>query len=432
MTIKTDIKTLEKNKVELTVAVPADKFKKAIGEAYRLISAKAKIPGFRAGKVPARIIDTYYGKDYVLQQALESGLPNFYSQAVHDSGIKPIDRPDIEILSAEENKELKFKAQVEVEPEVKLPAYKDLKVELKNEKVKSEDVEAQLGIIKNRFAEIKPAAGKVAEEGDFVLINFDGEVEGKIFEGGSAENYLLELGSKTFFEDFEKQLAGSKAGDIKNISVQMPPNVPNPEIAGKLASFKVLVKEVKVKELPELTDKFVKEITGFEKVEALKSEIKNDLQKAADKKAENEYRQEALRQLAEKSKVDIPSSLIEQTLGEMLTEFEMALKNQGITKEHYLKTNNVTEEELRKTWQKPAAERAREQLALRTLIEQEKITVSDEELNKAIDEFSKNEEKPLTRKELEEKGLMGYLKSNLIYKKTLDLLVNKIEKEKQK
>jgi len=432
MTIKTELKTLEKNKVELTVAVTADKFKEAIGQAYRSISAKAKIPGFRAGKVPARIIDTYYGKGYVLQQALEDGLPNFYSQAVHDSGIRPITRPDIEILSAEENKELKFKAQVEVEPEVKLPGYKDLKVELKKEKVKSEDVEAQLDTIKNRFAEIKPAAGKVAEEGDFVLINFDGEVDGKIFEGGSAENYLLELGSMTFFEGFEKQLVGSKAGDIKSISVNMPPNIPNAEIAGKVAIFKVLIKEVKVKELPELTDKFVKEITGFEKVEALKSEIKNDLQKALDRKAQNEYRLAALRQLAEKSEAAIPPSLTEQTLGEMLQEFEAALKNQGITKEHYLKTNNVTEEELRKKWQKPAEERTREQLALKALIEQEKIDVTDEEINKAIEEFSKNEEKPLSRKELEEKGLIGYLKSNIIYNKTLDLLVEKIEKEKQK
>ncbi|KKL58539.1 hypothetical protein LCGC14_2224350, partial [marine sediment metagenome] len=242
MSIKTSSKKLKENQVELSVEVSGEKFKEAVANSYKEISKKAKIPGFRAGKIPAKVIESNYGKDYVIQQALEKSIPVFYSQAVHESGIQPIDTPQIEVVSAEEGKELKFKAQVQVEPKAELPSYKDIKVEFEKPKVGQEEIKGQLDMVRNRFAELNPAPNKVADEGDHVMINFDGTVDGKAFEGGSAQNFMVEIGSKTLMPEFEKQLVGSKAGDIKNIVLQMPPQLPNEEIAGKTANFKVLVK----------------------------------------------------------------------------------------------------------------------------------------------------------------------------------------------
>ncbi len=428
MTIKTEVKTTEKNNVELTVEVPVETFKKSVAGAYRSISAKAKIPGFRAGKIPAKVIDNYYGKGYVLQQALEDSLPDYYSQAVHETKIRPIDRPDIEIISLEEEKELKFKAKVEVEPDVKLPNYKEIKVEQEKLKVKDDEIDAQIDMIRNRFAELNPAPDKVAEKSDHVLINFDGTVDGKAFEGGSAQNFLLEIGSNTLVPEFEAQLIGAKSGDIKDVKIQMPAGVPNKEIAGKEANFKVLVKEVKVKKLPELTDEFVKENTGMENVAALKKEIKEDLQKNLDKQSETQYQHALLEQLGQKSKIDLPEKMIEITIDEMIAEFEQSLKQQGSNKEHYLATTGLTEEKMREDMKKSAEARARQELAFKKFIESEKIEVNDKDLEEAIAELNTDKDKPLTSKDLEEKGLLGYLKSNVLYKKALDLLVKETQK----
>ncbi|TET54128.1 MAG: trigger factor [Actinobacteria bacterium] len=428
MTIKTELKKLEKNNVELLVEVPAEEIKKSVSQAYENISKKAKIPGFRTGKIPPQIIDSHFGKDYVKREALQTDLPKYYSQAVNDSKIKPIATPDIEIVKIEENKSLKFKAKVEVEPRVELPNYSEIKVEQKEEKVKKEQVEKQIEAIRDRFAELNKAPAKVASVGDYVLINFDGKVNGKEFEGGSAKNYLLEIGSKTLMPEFEEQLAGTKAGDIKQITFSIPVQNPNKEIAGKTASFKVLVKEVKVKKLPELTDKFVKEIVGFDSVKDLREQIEKDMQQALDKQEDNNYKIEALRQLAQKSKVDIPKSMVEETANQIMNEFEMTLKNQNANKEDYLKARKMTEEDLKKNFIKTAEVRTKEELVLKSIIEKEKLEVTDAEVSKKIDELSKEREKPISKEELEEKDLIGYLKSNILLNKALDMLVTKTTK----
>ncbi len=430
--MKTSSKKLDENKVELSIEVSDDKFKKAIADSYAEISKKAKIPGFRAGKIPSKVIDSHYGQGYALQQALEKSVPVFYSKAVHDSGIRPIETPQIEIVSAEEGKELKFKAQVQVEPAAELPDYKDIKIEFKRPKVNEDEIKGQLDMIRNRFAELNPAPSKVADEGDHLMINFDGTVDGKAFEGGSAQNFMVELGSKTLMPEFEKQLIGSKAGDIKNLVIQMPPQLPNKEIAGKSANFKVLVKEVKTKKLPELTDKFVKDNVGVESLSELKKEIKKDMQAALDKQSDNQYNFELVKQLAEKSKIDMPEQMIKMTIEDMMREFEESLKRQGATKEKYLQTTNTTEEDLRKNIENSAKERTRQEVAIKTLIEKEKIEVSDKELDKEIEALNKDKDKPMTRQELDEKGLLSYLKSNILYKNAVDILAKKVGEETKK
>ena len=429
MSIKTSSKKLKENQIELSVEVSGEKFKEAVANSYKEISKKAKIPGFRAGKIPAKVIESNYGKDYIIQQALEVSIPVFYSQAVHESGIQPIDTPQIEVVSAEEGKELKFKAQVQVEPKADLPAYKDIKVEFEKPKVGQEEIKGQLDMVRNRFAELNLAPNKVADEGDHVMINFDGTVDGKAFDGGSAQNFMVEIGSKTLMPEFEKQLVGSKAGDIKNIVLQMPPQLPNEEIAGKTANFKVLVKEVKTKKLPEMTDKFVKDNMGMDTVKDLEKEIKKDMQAALDKQSEGQYSFELAKQLAEKSKIEMPKKMIDLTIEDMMKEFEDSLKRQGTTKEHYLQSTKTSEEDLRKNIEKSAEERARQEVAIKTLIEKEKIEVTDKDIDKEIEALSKDKDKPMTRQELDEKGLLSYLKSNILYKKAVDLLATKVKEE---
>ncbi|RJQ33240.1 MAG: trigger factor [Actinobacteria bacterium] len=422
MTIKTQVKEIEENKVEIQVEIPIEQVKESIEAAYRALSKKAKIPGFRQGKVPPKVIDTQFGKGAVLEQALRDDLGKFYIQAVEETGIVPVNSPNIEIQEMAEEKPLKFTATVEVKPKVKLGNYKQLKTKKKLSKVEQKDIDAQLQMIRDKFANLEVAKNKVAQQQDYLLINFDGTINGKAFEGGSAKDYLLGLGSKTMVPGFEEQLVGSKAGEIKDIKITFPKDYPKEDLAGKIANFRVFIKEVKVKKLPELNEDFVKQLGEYKNLDELKKEIKVQLREQMDKKAEAEYKAEVLKEVSEQAKISIPKVMIDDMAKRLANEFDLSLRNQGASLEQYQKATGTSEADILKKFDKQAESTVKENLVLEAISEKENIEPTDEEVDAEVKKFAKDQDLDKVKKELEAKGLIDYLRTNLRYSKTLDWL----------
>ena len=241
-TIKTKKKT-GKNKVKLVIEISYNYFKKQIGNAYREVSKKAKISGFRKGKIPAHVLDVNFGKPYILQEAANRSISELYPEIIDASEFKPIDYPQINITQMEEDKSLEFEVEIEIEPEIVLPKYRGIKVNAVPIKVSDEELQVQIDNMRKNFAALEPVeSGALVEEGDFVTIDFKGMIEGREFEGGSAEDYSLEIGSKTLFPEFESSIVGMKKSDKKRMSLIIPGHISNRELTGKKADFEINVK----------------------------------------------------------------------------------------------------------------------------------------------------------------------------------------------
>lgn len=436
--METKVKKLKENNIELTVSVDSATFNESITRAYKSIAKKVSIPGFRKGKVPKNIIDQRVGKDAVYEEAIKENISDYYIEALDKSKVEPIDKPDIQITGVDDKKGLSFVAKIQVKPEVELGDYKKLDVKKEEAKVSEADVEKQIEVIKDKFASIEPVKGKPAEKGDYLIINFDGTVDGKEFEGGSAKDFMLEIGSNTLLPDFEKGLEGSKEGDIKEVGVTIPENYPKKDIAGKNAKFKVLVKEVKNKKLPEINDDFVKEQLGeFKSVDELKKEIRNDLKEQNEKLFEQQYQAKVLDAVAEKAKVKIPQIMIEDEINHLLSDFEYGLKVRGASLEDYYKMTGSDEKTMRENFKKEAEIRVKRNLVIDVISKKEKIDASEKEIAEEIDKIYKSGEKKDKsveefKKELESKGLLDYLKASLRHRKTLDFLVNQAQSNVRK
>lgn len=434
--MKTEVKKLKDNNIELNVSVPAEIFKKSIGQAYKDISKKVSIPGFRKGKIPAKVIDSKIGKEAVLEEAIRNNINNYYSDALEKSEIEPIDKPDIEITNVDETEGLFFTAKVQVKPEVMLKEYKSIKLEKPVVKITDADIDKQIDLIREKFASVEPSKGKNADKGDYVLINFDGTINGQPFEGGSAKDYLLEIGSNTLLPDFEKGLEGSRAGEIRDVKVVIPEDYPAKDIAGKTINFRVLIKEVKIKSLPVVDDEFVKvQLGGFENLSELKKEIKDDLINQAESTAENQYRTDIIDLATEKAEVNVPDKMIEDETEQLIDDFEYGLKIRGTDMESYLNMTNQNMDNIKDSFKEEAEKRVRRNLVIEAIAEKEKITPSEIEINaeiKKMYESSKNKSKNKLsfqdfKNDLKKRGLNGYVETSLRYRKTIDFLEKQAE-----
>lgn len=374
----------EGNQGVLTIEVDADKLNEGLDAAFKKVVKQVSVPGFRKGKMPRGMFEKRFGIESLYQDAIDILLPGAYENAIQETGIEPVDRPEIDVEQIEKGKPVIFKATVTVKPEVKLGEYKGLEVEKFDTNVTDEEVENELKSLQERHAElvIKETA---AENGDTVVMDFEGFVDDVPFEGGQADNYSLELGSGQFIPGFEEQLVGAAAGEEKDVEVTFPEDYHAAELAGKKAVFKVKVHEVKGKELPELDDEFAKDADDeVETLDALKEKIKTRLLDSKKHEAEHHVRDSVVEKAADNAEIDVPEVMVSNEVDRMMQEFEQRLQMQGMNLELYFQFSGQDENALREQMKEDAAKRVRMNLTLEAIAKQENIEVSPEEVDEEL------------------------------------------------
>lgn len=424
--MKTDVERLEeKNTVLLKIEVPAEVFDKEVDQAYKRIAGQLVIPGFRKGKIPKTIIDSRLGKQAVHEEAIQKAIPHYYVDAVKGADIEPVDKPEIDIVQVEENKPLIFTAKVTVKPEVKLGEYKGIEVEKPSVEPTEDEIKTQIENMKNNFASLEPVEDRPVNEGDFALIDFEGFIGDEPFEGGSSKDYLLEIGSGTFITGFEDQLVGVKKGEAKDIMVTFPEDYGSEELAGKEAKFKVTVKEIKDKKLPDLNDDFAKQV-GFDTVGELEADVKNKIAEVKEKYADTELKNRVVDVVTEAAEVDIPEAMVEQELDDMVEDFSSDVQRQGLTLKKYFELTGMTAGDLRKEWRDRAEQRVKNRLVLEAIADAENIEAAqedvDNEIKKAAEATGRDFEE--IKQIFEMKGTIGALKQRIAIGKTIDWLVD--------
>ncbi|MEH7451886.1 trigger factor [Gottfriedia acidiceleris] len=380
---------LEANVGLLTVEVEASEVDKGLDAAFKKVVKTINVPGFRKGKLPRPIFEQKFGIEALYNDALDVILPEAYSKAVVEVGIEPVDRPEVDVEQMEKGKTLIFKAKVTVKPEVKLGEYKGLEVEEMDATVTDEDVQAELTTLQERQAELVVKEDGTVENGNTAVIDFEGFVDGVAFEGGKGENYALEIGSGSFIPGFEEALIGTKSGVETDVNVTFPEEYHSAELAGKAATFKVTVHEIKAKELPELNDEFAKDVNDeVETLEDLKAKIKNDLVESKKSQAEGSLRDALVQKAAENAEIEIPDVMFESQVDRMVKDFEQRIAQQGLNLELYYQFTGTKEEDLRAQMRQDAEARVRIDLTIDAIIEAEKIDATEEEMNEELTRLS--------------------------------------------
>ncbi len=390
--MKTTLSELPDSRVRVEVEVPAEDVERATGRAARAMARETRMPGFRKGKAPPSLVIQRLGFAPVLEEAIREALPEWYEAALFDAGISPIGDPSIEMVStpAAEGEPLAFKFEVGVRPQAKLGDYKGLEVGRADKEVPGEIVDTEVERIREGFARLEPVE-RAAVEGDSLLIDFEGLLDGAAFEGGKADDYLLTLGSDQLIEGFEEQLTGAKAGEEREVEVKFPDDYQAEQLAGEDAVFKVKVKEVREKILPELDDDFAADASEFDTLEELRADIREKVGEALDSRAEEDFRIAAVDAAVEAATIEVPPDLVTARATERWERMERQLAQRGMDPNAFLQMQGKTREELIEE-SKPDAERELEREAVVTAIaEAEAIEVSDEELVEALEHSAEHE-----------------------------------------
>jgi trigger factor len=415
---------LEGNQGVLTIEVDAEKVTQGLDEAFKKVVKQVNVPGFRKGKMPRSMFEKRFGVESLYQDALDILLPDAYASAVEEAGIDPVDRPEIDIEQIEQGQPLIFTAKVTVKPEVKLGQYKGLEVEKINPTVTDEDVDNELKSLQERHAELAVKEEGTVENGDTVVMDFEGFVDGEAFEGGKAENYSLEVGSGQFIPGFEDQLVGLEAGAEKDVEVSFPEEYHAENLAGKPAVFKVKIHEIKAKELPALDDEFAKDVDEeVETLAELKTKTRERLETTKKTEAENHLRDTVIEKAAENAEVDVPEAMVNTELDRMLKEFEQRLQMQGMNLDLYYQFSGQDENALRDQMKEDAGKRVRINLTLEAITKAENIEVSEEEVNAELEKMAEMYSTPVESIKQMLGGLDG-IKEDLKFRKAIDLLVD--------
>ena len=415
---------LEGNKVELQVEIEPERVNEALEQAYKKVVKDIDISGFRKGKVPRKVLEARYGKEVLHKDALDILIPQGYSEALEETGIEPIDQPDIKDYNIEEDEPFTFTAEVEVTPDVELGEYKELEIEKEDAEVTEEEIEAEIDKARNQHSQLVSTDKEVVEEGDFVIIDFEGKKDGEKFPGGSAEEYSLEIGSNTFIPGFEEQLVGAKVGEELEINVTFPEDYNAQDLAGEEVVFDVDVKEIKEKQLPELDDEFAKEVSDYETFEEYKESIQERLQKNKEERTEREYENKLIEAASENAEVDVPAKMVEEELDKMYQNFAQSVSQQGMEVEDYLDYMGTDEEGWREQNREAAENRTRSNLILEAIAEKEGIEISEEEIEEQIEEIAENNDQDPEQIKafLQMQGQLDGLKDGLRMQKTIEYL----------
>ena len=378
------VEKLENNTAKLTIEVPAEEFDKAIMKAYQKNKNKFNVPGLRKGKVPYAMVEKMYGAAVFYEDAANYVIPDAYANAATESELEIVARPDINVTQIEKGKPFIFEAEVTLKPEIKLGKYKGVKVEAMDTTVTDEDVQAELDKVKEQNARLVAADDKAVEDGDQTTIDFEGFVDGEAFEGGKGEDYPLTIGSHSFIDTFEEQLIGKKVGEEVEVNVTFPEEYQAKELAGKPAMFKVTIKEIKVKEYPEIDDDFAQDVSEFDTLDEYKADIKKNLEDKKTQEAEADKESKVIEAIVKDSEMDIPEKMIEAQAQQMLEEFAQNIAMQGISFEQYLQFTGATVEQLREQVTPQAKARVESSLVLEAIVKAEKIEATDEEFDEEV------------------------------------------------
>ena len=374
---------LEKSMVELQFSIDAETFKAAVNNAFKREGKKYAIPGFRKGKAPRHMIEKMYGSDIFHYDAVNDLFPEAYEAAVKEAKIDVVGRPDPEVVSMSEADGVVLKVKVAVKPEVELGEYAGLTVTKEAKNVNEADVDAEVKRMQDRNGRLLTREG-AAENGDTVDIDFEGFVDGKAFEGGKAEHYSLVLGSGSFIPGFEDQVVGHSAGEEFDVDVKFPEEYGAAELAGKDATFKIKLHEVKYKELPALDDDFAKDVSEYDTLDELKDSIRNNIKTNLDKQAEQKVENDLMDQVIANMKADIPDAMVDSRINELVQDFEYRISQQGLKLADYLKYMGMNIEQFRAQFKEQADKQVKMRLAMEAIVAKEGITASDEEFEEEV------------------------------------------------
>ncbi|MFZ2330019.1 MAG: trigger factor [Atribacterota bacterium] len=418
----------EENKIELKVTMEPDKVDEAFKDIYHEFSQRVKVPGFRAGRVPVNILEMNLGKEYINQQVAEKLIKESYSKAIEESELDPIDVPKVDLIQIEKDKPFIYKIILELKPEFEIPVLDDISMEKKQREVTEQEIEAELERIRESHAKLKAIENRESQMGDFLVLDFEAFLNGKPVEKGKAEKQIIQLGDR-IPPEFNKNLTGVKPDEEKEIIVKYPDNINDKKLAGKEITYKVKVLEIKEKELPELDDDFARSVGDYQKLDDLKTHIKKQLNEQAKFQAEREFQDLLMEKVSEKFVFEVPEVLVEKQLEHMFNNLKEDLKIRNMTLEEYYKLIKADEEKVRKEYRIIAEKQIKQELIIDKIIQDDKITATEEEVNKKIEEIAEStNQKPLKVRAMFEKNkTLGNLKEQIKRDKAIAVLSEKIK-----
>lgn len=418
------VENLEKNTAKLTIEVPAEKFEEAVQHSYNKNKGKFNIPGFRKGKAPFNMIKKMYGVGVFYEDAVDEVIDASYPDAAKESGLEIVSRPAVSIEQIEEGKSFIYTAKVAVKPEVTLGQYKGVEVQKTKSDVTEEDIETEIKRAREKNSRLITVEDRGVENGDQVTIDFDGSVDGKRFEGGKAEDYPLTIGSHTFIDNFEEQLIGKKTGEECEVNVTFPAEYHVEELKNKPAVFKVKVKEIQRKELPEANDEFASEVSDFDTMEEYKKDLTEKLQAEKIEAAKTADEDKVVAKVIENATMEIPDQMVEEQVNGMVNDYARRLESQGISFKQYVEITGMTAEKIGEQMKPQAIKRIQTRLVLEAVVKAENIQADDaaveEQFDKMAADFKMDKEQI--------KGMFGeeqmaQLKEDLAVQKAIDFLV---------
>ena len=386
-----ETKKVDTNRYQLEITVDGEKFREAIKEAYKKNGKKINVPGFRKGKAPLHIIETYYGSEVFFEDAFNLLYNDLVDEAITESGLKVInDKMDFDLVSISKENVVDFKVSVTTYPEIEVGEYKGLKAEKAAVKVDAAEVNAEVNAMAERNARMVSVEDRAAADGDTVIIDFEGFADGKAFDGGKAEGHSLVLGSGQFIPGFEEQIVGKNIGDEFDVNVTFPEDYGAKELAGKEAVFKVKLHEIKVRELPKVDDEFAKDVSEFDTLKELKADLKKKALDRKKKAAEEAVENALVQQIVDSIKGEIPEAMYENRLNQSVEEFAYRLQGQGLNLETYLKYTNSNIDDYKKSFRPQAEAQVKYRLALEKIVELENITADEKKIEEQYEKMAKD------------------------------------------
>ena len=383
------VENLENNMAKLTIEVAADEVTKAIEKVYNKEKGRITIPGFRKGKAPRKIIEKMYGKEVFYEGAINDLIPSAYAKAADETDIEIVSQPKIDVTQFEEGKDFIFTAEVAVKPEVELGQYKGIEVTKVDVTVTEDEINAEIDKERAQNARTIDVTDRPVEMGDKTIIDFEGFVDGEPFEGGKGLDYPLEIGSHSFIDNFEDQLVGKNIGEEVEVNVTFPEEYHAEELKGKDATFKVTVKKIQKKELPEVNDEFASEVSEFETVAEYKDDIKKNLEEKKANEAKAAKQDAVIDKIIEGAQMEIPDAMVDFQVEQMAQDFERRLTSQGLSVDQYFAYTGMDAKQLEEQMKPQALKRIQTRLVLEAIASKENIEVSDEEFNKEVEDMAK-------------------------------------------
>lgn len=415
----------EKNMVKLVIEATAEEFEAGLNNAYNKSKSKINVPGFRKGKAPRKIIEQLYGQEVFFEDAANAIIPDAYAKACIESELDIVSQPKISVTQLEKGKPFVFEAEVAVRPEVELGNYKGVEVSKADTEATDADVEEEIKKVAEQNSRTITVEDRAVKDGDMTVIDFEGFVDGVAFEGGKGENYPLTIGSHSFIDNFEDQIIGMNIGDEKEINVTFPEDYHAEELKGKPATFKVSVKEIKEKQLPDIDDDFAQDVSDFDTLDEYKADLKKKIAERKEAEAKRQKETEAIEKIVADSKMDIPQAMIDTQVTRMAEDFAQRLQQQGLSLETYFKYTGLTAEKILDDMKPEAVKRIQNSLVLEAVAKAENIQVSDDEFNAELSKMAEMYKMEVDKiKEFMGESEEKQMRDDIAIQKAVDLIVS--------